>query len=284
MQLEAYRLQASALAGSDQASEAERPFRMVLRLKPDFELPAQTKPKIMSVFRKVQAEEKELLRQSQALTRARVVQNMALVGEPPAKAYGGYPVRFDFRLKDPTGAVDSVVIPYRHVGQVPYSTVALARDEAGAWKGALAGDVTANEQGLLLEYYVETRDKNGALVTMGTEKDPLRLEVTPGMVIRERPPPLGKQWFFIGLGTTGVAGLATGLVALAERSAQGDYTRYAGGSGLLDAATLSQKASSTRSLARDTNILMGVTAGLTILTAITIPFTNWSDVPDLAEK
>jgi ribosomal protein L9 len=42
--------------------EAEKPFRLLLRARPTFELPASTPPKIMAVFRKVQVEEQALFK------------------------------------------------------------------------------------------------------------------------------------------------------------------------------------------------------------------------------
>ena len=43
--------------------DAEGPFRLLLRLNPGFVLPAQTTPKIVAVFRKVEAEERAIFEQ-----------------------------------------------------------------------------------------------------------------------------------------------------------------------------------------------------------------------------
>jgi hypothetical protein len=279
-QLEAYRLQGSALAGSDQSIDAERPFRLLLRLREGYDLPKTTQPKIMAVFRKVQAEEKELTRQTRELTREAMVKRMALLGTPPEKGYGGYPVRFDFRLRDPANAVDSVVVPFRKQGQSAYDSVSLRRDEGGIWRGQITGDLTANPGGMKVEYYVETRDAEGSLVSMGSSDKPMILEVSAGTVIRERPPPLQPWIFWTLTGTTVALGAATGTLALLTHNAQNDYDTYVNGTGVLDAGTIQTKATDGQRLALATNIGLSATAVGVVSTAVVAWFINWSHVPD----
>jgi hypothetical protein len=278
-QLEAYVLEGSALAGSDQAIDAERPFRMMLRLKNDFELPKDTQPKIMAVFRKVQAEEVELARQSKALVREKLVRNMALLGDPPERGWGGYPVHFHFRLRDPTGATEAMVITYKASGQAAFSTLALQRDEAGEWVGAIPGEQTTNADGLKLEYYVESRDAQGPLVTRGSADKPLALEVSAGTTVRERPPPLAPWAFWLSSGVTAAAALSTGGLAFATHQAQQNYNTYVSGP-VLDAGALQTKAQSGQRLALGTNIGIGVTAAGVVVTAIISRFVNWDHVPE----
>ena len=279
-QLDAYQLQGSALAGSDQSIDAERPFRLLLRLQANYDLPKATQPKIMAVFRKVQAEEKELARQTRELSRDAMVKHMALLGNPPDKGYGGYPVHFDFRLKDPNNAVESVLIPFRKQGQPTFDSVALRRDDLGIWRGSITGDLTTNDSGMKVEYYVETRDAEGTLVTLGSQEKPLTLEVSAGTVVRERPPPLS-PWVFWSLATTTVVlGAGTGVAALLTHNAQTDYNTYVHGTGTLDAGTIQSKATAGQHLATATNIGLGATAVGLVASVLVTRFINWDHVPD----
>lgn len=279
-QLDAYQLQGSALAGSDQAIDAERPFRLLLRLRSDYDLPKSTQPKIMAVFRKVQAEEKELTRQTRELSREATVKRMALLGNPPEKGFGGYPVRFDFRLRDPTNAVESVVVPFRKQGDTRFDSVALRREDSGDWRGTLTGDLTVNPSGMKLEYYVETRDSEGSLVTLGSADKPLLLEVTAGTTVRERPPPLSPWVFWTLATTTVVLGAGTATAALLTSNAQSNYTSYVNGSGALSASTIQSKAQAGQHLATVTNVGIGATAVSLVATGVVAFFVNWSHVPD----
>lgn len=278
--IEAHRLQGSALAGGDQAIEAEKPFRLLLRLQKEFELPPSTQPKILAVFRKVQAEERELQRQSRALGRERLMAGITLVGEPPARGFGGYPLRFRFQLRDPTGAVESVLVPYREQGQPTFSTLALERDDLGGWRGVLPGDVTANPSGKALEFYVEARDGEGSLAGKGRAQEPLRIDLSPGTSVRERPPPLSPWLFWTGVGTTLAAGVATGGAALLTRQVQSNRDAYVGREPLLEASRLEDFASEGRRWALLTNVGLGVTGALLVATGVTSRFVNWDGVPD----
>src|SRR5688500_10600093 len=63
--LDAYVLEASCLAIVGDPVEAEQPFRLLLRARPDFDLAVETAPKILAVFRKVQGEERAIKEQMQ---------------------------------------------------------------------------------------------------------------------------------------------------------------------------------------------------------------------------
>lgn len=62
--VKAYELQGSSLVVIGDPIEAEKPFRLLLRLRPDFDLAASAPPKIVAVFRKVQVEENVGLRRA----------------------------------------------------------------------------------------------------------------------------------------------------------------------------------------------------------------------------
>lgn len=166
--LDAYVLEGSCLAIMGNPIDAEGPFRRLLRGRPDFELPVDTPPKIMSVFRKVQAEERAIAEQMEALTRKRIIEGMSLSGEVPQELKGGRPVPLEFVLKDPSAAAQTVRVQYRKKGESAYSSLALQNDGSGRWRASIPGEWTANDNGAELELFVEALDKNGPLLTQGS--------------------------------------------------------------------------------------------------------------------
>jgi hypothetical protein len=140
--------------------------------------------------------------------------------------------------------------------------------------------MTANEGGLKVEYYVETRDQEGTLVSMGAADKPLVLEVSTGTVVRERPPPLKPWTFWTAAGITAVAGLGTGAAALLTYRAQQDYNSYVNGTGTLDAGTIQSKANTGKQLALGTNVGLGVTAVGLVASVLVSRFVNWDNIPE----
>ncbi len=276
--LEAYRYYGSAKAIVVDPIEAEKPFRMLLRSRPEYDLPAGTPPKILTVFRKVQSEERALSEQLREVERVRIVAGLRLLGEAPARAKGGRPLGLSFRLRDPTGAVDSIRVPYRRAGEHNFSSLALQRSDEGDWRGQIPGEFTASERGFALEYYVETLDPHGALLTLGTEREPKKIEIAPGSMRQSRPP-LPRWAFFTGVGVTAVTGLGAGGLGLALNTTQADYRAHANAPGNIDGAQLAQKARAGDLLAVATNAAL-VTAGVALVaTAVMAPFINWSNEP-----
>lgn len=227
LRLDAYVLEGSCRAIVGDPIEAEKPFRALMRGRPDFELAADTPPKIMSVFRKVQAEERAIVFEMKKLNRARHISDMDLVGAHPAKLVGGRPAAFAYLLKDPSGVATAVRVQYRKKGEPTFSSLALLRDEVtGRWRGMLSGEVTANQGGAQLEFYVETSDQDGALLTRGSAAAPLVADIAPGLVDHSAPPPLPPWAVWTGAGSSAAllaAGVGFGagmLVVQQEYSAQ----------------------------------------------------------------
>lgn len=274
--LDAYRYLGSAKAIVEDPIDAEKPFRMLLRARPDYDLPQDTPPKILTVFRKVQTEEKALAGQLAEVERARTVSGLKLIGEPPTAAKGGRPLPFSFRLKDPTGAVDTVRVAYRRSGQTTYSQLALQRAEDGDWRGQIPGEFTSDEKGFVLEYYVDTADAKGVLLTMGTGPDPKRIDVSAGTLAQAQPPPLPKWAWFAGAGVTALIGATAGGAGIAFNNTQSDYTRRVSGGGEVDGADLKKREGWGNSLATATNVSL-IAAGVALVaTAVMTPFVNWS--------
>lgn len=273
--LEAWRLQGSAKAIIEDPVDAEKPFRLLLRSRVDYELPENTPPKILAVFRKVQSEERALASQLQVVQRDRTIANLKLLGEPPTRAQGGLPLKFSFRLRDPTGAVDSVRVPYRRAGQKDFSMLALSLAESGEWKGAIPGDVTADDKGFKLEFYVETIDGQGPLLTMGGPAAPKLVEVAAGQVPRERFTPVPKGLFWTSVGVTAALGVAAGALGISLSSTQKAYTTLVSGSGPLDGSLVNARAKQGETLAVYTNAGWISALSMLAVTLLLIPFTDF---------
>ncbi len=272
--LEAYRLQGCAKAIVEDPVDAEKPFRLLLRARPDYDLPKDTTPKILSVFRKVQTEEQALAKQLREVDRSRVIANLRLIGEPPKEFKGGRPMNFSFRLKDPTGAVEAIRLPYRRQGQKVFSSLALERNEAGDWRGAIPGEFTADDHGFTLEYYVETADTEGPLLSLGTVLMPKTLPILPGELFTERPKPVSRGVFIASAVTTGALGIAGGVLAIFFNVSQANYRTMA--QGQVDGAKLVAAARSGDTLALATNVVL-ITGGAALLTTIVLStLTNFS--------
>jgi len=275
--LEAYRLQGCAKAIVEDPVDAEKPFRLLLRVRPDYDLPKDTTPKILSVFRKVQTEEQALANQLREVDRSRIIANMRLVGEPPLEFKGGRPLNLSYRLKDPTGAVEAIRLPYRRQGQKVFSSLALERTEAGDWRGAIPGEFTADERGFILEYYVETADDEGPLLSIGTALLPKTLPITAGALFTERPKPVPRGVFIASAATTGVLGLLGGGLAIWFNISQANYRTMA--QGQVDGSKLVAAARQGDNLATATNVVL-ISGGAALLTTIVLStLTNFSPDP-----
>lgn len=209
--LEAHLLQGTSLAIVGDPIEAEKAFRLLLRARPDFAMAKDTPPKILAVFRKVEAEENEMQRLLEEALRKKLIASLELSGGVEGKMTGGFPVLFRYRLRDPMGAVDAVSVQYRRAGAPDYSTLALLQRSNGEWVGLIPGDWTADETGFTLEYGVITRDEKDTLLTQGTES-PMQLQIARGSDADAIPPPLPVWGFATAAATTGVlAALSAGL-------------------------------------------------------------------------
>jgi hypothetical protein len=275
--LDAYVLEGSCLAIVGDAVDAEQPFRRLLRGRPDFELPADTPPKIMGVFRKVQAEERAIVDQLKQLQRARLIQEMALVGEHPAAAKGGRPINFNYELKDPSLSA-SMRVQYRKKGEPAYSSLALQRDNGGRWRGQIPGEWTANEGGAAMEFHVESFDKDGALLTAGSSDAPLVAALEAGAVDRSSPPPLPPWAVFVSGGATVALALGGGGVGLGMMAVQQQYTEQG------DLAVSEPQPGSELNEKRDLGVALATTAnGLFIASGVValatvvagVFFTDW---------
>jgi hypothetical protein len=261
--LDAYVLQASCLAIVGNSIDAEGPFRRLLRGRPSFDLPMDTPPKILSVFRRVQAEERAISEQMEVLTRGRIIKEMALIGAHPDQLKGGRSIAFDYTLQDPSVTATAVRVQYRKAGEPSYSSLALLRDAAGRWRGQIPAEWTANDGGTALEMYIEALDDKGPLLVVGTAGQPMVRAITTGQVDRSAPPPLSPWAVWTGSGATAVllaGGAAFGAVMA---SVQADYRAQAS-----LAATVPQNGSEMRQK-RELGEILSLTAnGLFVASAV----------------
>jgi hypothetical protein len=280
LKVRALAVEGSTLAITADVADAERPFRKLLRLKPDFELPPKSPPKILAAFRKVQAEEKTLAEELEATRLKQTIAKLKLLDEPPTVGKGGRPLKLSLRVFDPDGTVSSVKVPYRRAGAASWSVLALARDETGAWAGTIPGEVTASADDYALETYVVTNDaKGGALLTRGSERAPLKIDVAAGTPRKIRLP---RAVFFSGLALTAASGVAAAVLGWQFSEEQGTFTnRYlppiATGVAERTAAELMQDRQNGHTLATATNVMLGVTLGLAAISALFAVLVDWSD-------
>ena len=180
--LQAYLLQAQSLAITGDPSDAERPFRLLLRVQPDFNLPPDTPPKITGVFSRVQTEENAIRDQVYRLARARKIEKIKINGSAPADGKGGTSVWFTFTLDDPDESVTAMKVGYRRLGEGEYSTLALKKKDNGEYKGFIPADWTESETDFKVEFYVETQDRDGPLRRMFTQEEPGLIDLEKGMI------------------------------------------------------------------------------------------------------
>ena len=132
LRIRAYFLKGAALAVLGATVEAEKPFRLLLRIDPNYELDEFTSPRITAVFSKVRLEEQAIQDSLEGIAMARILQEMSIRGDHPKAAQGGSPIDFRYRVTDPRGLVESFFLHFRRAGTPHYSSLALARDSDGS--------------------------------------------------------------------------------------------------------------------------------------------------------
>lgn len=217
--LDAYLLKGSCLAVLGRTIDAESAFRLLLRVEPSFEVKSNVSPKILAVFRKVQQEERALAEQLHALERQKIVAQLAIEGLPPNTATGGEPLLFQIQVRDPNNRVASASLRYRRILEPAYSSLAMqrARDGNNTWTTKIPAEWTANDGGFQLEYFITTSDDQGReLLTAGTERAPLRIEVSSGDI--PSAPFYSSTWFWVGTSALVIGSAIGGFFIFRERA------------------------------------------------------------------
>ena len=279
----AYQLQGSSLAIIGDPVDAERPFLLLLSVRPDFSLPEDAPPKIVSVFAKVKGEFDALRAIQEAQQRKELAATITIDGAIPDAAAGGSALRFDFGVEDPRGVVKSVRVQYRRQGEPEFLGLPLRRAVSGRWVGAVPGEWTASDSGFVMEATVVVSDTKGPLKKLGEPF--VNVNVSAGALERQRPVPL---WVFgTSAGLTGAVAVGAAGVTVATAVQNADFHAK------LDAATPENPASGAdivaqQRLGESLNLaaLVGWSAaGVTaIVTGVLGLFTNWSgeDLDDAA--
>jgi hypothetical protein len=210
--VQAYTQLGAAYAVVGDVTEAERPYRLLLRLRPDHDMGPETPPKIMAVFRKVQAEENQIRAAVRDAQRRNLVQSLEVRVEAPERHVGGRPLVVRAHVTDPQRGVESLVLEHRTSPGGPFSTAPFRVTPQGQ-EVTFTGAQTATDKPVRLEYVVVARDKEGeALVTVGTQAEPRAVEVAAGQVPGE-PFYAHRAFWVAALG--GGAALGAGLLVVA---------------------------------------------------------------------
>jgi hypothetical protein len=130
------------VAGS---SEAEKPFRLLLRGPARFELPPTPTPRIQAVFHEGPARRRQAILPPGPGADPR---ELARTGDPPAQGRGdGSPLTSaSSALRSPAGWVHEVHLRYRREGDKDFASLPLARDGSGAWTATVPGEWTESDK------------------------------------------------------------------------------------------------------------------------------------------
>jgi hypothetical protein len=212
LKIEAYRFKAFTLIALGQSVNAEEPFRLMLRIDAETELSASTPPKIMAVFRKVQAEELATLRQAAALKQQKIIESVLVQRNIPNEGEGAKPFALTLKIDDPSEAVRYSRFHYRRKNDPAYALVPFLPSKNGQWSALLPAQSTVSDDGMELEYYLTLLDEKRDLLRQeGTEDSPFSIQFTAGRVQAEAPPIYQQAWFWPTLGAAG--GVTVAVVA-----------------------------------------------------------------------
>lgn len=212
-QVKAHALAGEALAVLDRKDEAVAEFEAVFALAPDFELPAETSPRILLVFRPARARWQVEQEQKLAMTLGAGFASLKVDLRLPTQGKGGSALPVGVELRDPEGLVDAIVLSYRREGQHAYSTLTAAVRGASAQRREveleIPGAVTASREDYLMELHVDVRHRSGvSLRRFGDAEHPLSVRVRGGQPWT--PKRVVAQWWL----WTGIAAVAAVAIAV----------------------------------------------------------------------
>ncbi len=215
--IRAHFLHGAALAVIGATVEAEVPFRLLLRLDPNFEPDSMTSPKIVAVFSKVRFEEETIQASLEGIKMARILGEMSIRGGTSSTLMGGLPISFRYIVTDPRGLVESFFVHYRRADVPHYSSLALLQATDGGWQGSIPGEWTESELDYVLEYHLVTKDdRDNKLKALGSSYEPEKLDIAAG-TIEEATPFYDRAWFWTVAGLAASALVGTTGYLLYER-------------------------------------------------------------------
>lgn len=206
--VEAWRWRGVALAVLGRNDEATQAFLQIFPLDPDYQLPDDTSPRILALFRPARATWEVAEQQRLQSELGASLAAMRLAVQTPDRPRGGLPIVITIALTDPGQLTDEIVLGYRRAGARHYASLTVPiKDSRGT--ATIPGVFTAAPSPYPLELYVRARHRSGAtLLRWGTSDQPERIAVAAGQVPVQRK--LIKQWWL----WTGAAVLVATFVAL----------------------------------------------------------------------
>lgn len=197
----AYMLEGMSVAIARSPELAEPSFRMLLRLDPTFGLDPTAPPKILSPFKKVQAEEAALREQERAHARQKLSETVTLNVSIPDAVRGGQPVAVYVEISEGDARITGAAVQFRRRGKAEVSRFGLER-QGTRWVTQIPGGLTASSEGFVLESWVTVDDGGGPLKSAGSPEAPFLTYVASGEV--------DDDTLFIGVaaGAGAVAGVA----------------------------------------------------------------------------
>jgi len=222
----AYLLQGQALAITGDPADAERPFRLLLRVQPDFKLPPDTPPKITGVFSRVQTEENAIRDQVYRLARARKIEKIKINERAPTDGKGGTSLGFTFTLDDPAQSVTAMKIGYRRLGEGVYSALVLKKNDDNEYKGFIPANWTESETDFKVEFYVETQDRDGPLQRMFTQEEPGVINIEKGLIPYQVAPKV-VYGIAAGAGAFALGAIISNTIMISTQAAKDDLVEGA---------------------------------------------------------
>lgn len=214
---EIYRLKAFVAAVNGERERCHRDFEIFLALNPEYEMPADTAPKIKNCFE-----------DAKAVAPSR--RELGLEHQAPDEVQPNAPVSLRVRVIDPLRLVDQVKVYFRREG-VKVFTVVSARSDDNVSIVIPALAVAPDPNGYKMEYFVRAVDRwEGVLSEQGSPRRPLAFNVAPGS---SGGGAIVTQWWFwtaigvaaVGVGILGVAvaggGSSTTSLVIRDRGTQG---------------------------------------------------------------
>ncbi|MBI5497334.1 MAG: hypothetical protein HY904_20135, partial [Deltaproteobacteria bacterium] len=157
---QAFMLQGGAASVLGRGADAERAYRLLLRIKPDYDLPPDTPPKMAGNFRKVQAEEGEIRRAVKEAQRQKLVKAIKLVVDAPKDHKGGTPLPIRLNVEDPLGGIRGMTLEYRVGTAGEFATLPFQATPRGPEVEFSAAQMSTDAP-LTLQYVVIARDADG---------------------------------------------------------------------------------------------------------------------------
>lgn len=193
-------------------TESERYYRLLLRLKPEFDLGAETPPKILVVFKNVQSEEKRLREAMKEAEKKRLKEGIAVEVTAPEEGRGGRPLTIEAHVTSKMGGISGVSLKYRREEAEDFATQPMAPAGTDQFKVTFPPTQTAADADRTWQYFVVVEgEANEVLRIHGNADQPLSLPVGAGSIPGT---PLWRQPAFWLISTPPVAGalLAAGLL------------------------------------------------------------------------